>query len=333
VLSELVTERGTKRPRSERELVDQTGLRAGEVRAVMNGLWTAALARPLDAAQGVWELSHDFVARAVARYLGRRRLDWPGVVRAYAASALFGLMAAAVAGTIIWNANAADRLRAELANLGIEVSSDGLEAATGSRFKGKDWDKSGPLLSRVTTLQSLDLSAKSNLPNFFAFNRLDLPITDIRPLKGLRALHKLNLSFTLVADIGPLKGLTGLQQLDLSYTHVADLAPLKGLTALQSLDLTDTKVADLGALEGLTALQALNLSETLVVDLAHLKGLTALQKLDLGELPFRTKVTDLAPVQDLPNLEQIVGAPTAELEKLNSYRAQKKLPIISNRSD
>ena len=36
----------------------------------MNGLWAAALARPLDAAQGVWELSHDFVARAVARYLG-----------------------------------------------------------------------------------------------------------------------------------------------------------------------------------------------------------------------------------------------------------------------
>jgi hypothetical protein len=75
VLKELVTEQGTKWPRSEKELVDQTRLRPGEVRAVMNGLWATALARPLDAAQGVWELSHDFVARAVARYLGRRRLD------------------------------------------------------------------------------------------------------------------------------------------------------------------------------------------------------------------------------------------------------------------
>ena len=46
VLSELVTEQGTKRPRSEEELVSETGLRPGEVRAVMNGLWMAALARP-----------------------------------------------------------------------------------------------------------------------------------------------------------------------------------------------------------------------------------------------------------------------------------------------
>ena len=123
VLKELVTEQGTKWPRSEKELVDQTRLRPGEVRAVMNGLWAAALARPLDAAQGVWELSHDFVARAVARYLGRRRLDWPGLIRAFAAPALFALMAAAAAGAIAWNVNAADRARAQLADLGIEVSS------------------------------------------------------------------------------------------------------------------------------------------------------------------------------------------------------------------
>ena len=124
VLKELVTEQGTKWPRSEKELVDQTRLRPGEVRAVMNGLWAAALARPLDAAQGVWELSHDFVARAVARYLGRRRLDWPRLARAFAAPALFGLMAAAAAGAIVWNVNAADRARAQLADLGIDVSQD-----------------------------------------------------------------------------------------------------------------------------------------------------------------------------------------------------------------
>src|SRR5208337_3066381 len=103
VLEELVTEQGTKRPRSEQELVDETGLRPGEVRAVMNGLWASALARPLDAAQGQWELSHDFVARAVTRYLGRRRLDWPGMARALAAQALFALMVAGAAGAIAWN--------------------------------------------------------------------------------------------------------------------------------------------------------------------------------------------------------------------------------------
>jgi hypothetical protein len=117
VLKELVTEQGTKRPRSEQELVDQTRLKPGEVRAVMNGLWTAALARPLDAAQGVWELSHDFVARAAARYLGRRRLDLFGLARAYAAPALLALMAAAAAGSIAWNVTGTDRVGRNWPNL------------------------------------------------------------------------------------------------------------------------------------------------------------------------------------------------------------------------
>ena len=120
-----------------RTCVEETGLRPREVRAVMNGLSAAALARPLDSAQGVWELSHDFVARAVARYLGRRRVDWPTLARAFAAPALFGLMAAAAAGAIIWNANTAERTRAQLADFGIEVSQNGREATAGPRFKGK----------------------------------------------------------------------------------------------------------------------------------------------------------------------------------------------------
>ena len=179
VLKELVTEQGTKRPRSEQDLVEETRLRPGEVRAVMNGLSAAALARPLDAAQGVWELSHDFVARAVSRYLGRRRVDWPTLARAFAAPALFGLMAAAAAGAIFWNASAAERMRAQLADFGIEVSQDEREAAAGPRFKAKNWAKAGPLLGRLTALQSLDLS--------------DTQVADLAPLKGLTALQSLDL--------------------------------------------------------------------------------------------------------------------------------------------
>ena len=73
VLEKLVTEQATKQPRSEQELASETGLRRAEVRAVLIALGEAALARPLDAAQGIWELSHDFIARAMARYLGRQR--------------------------------------------------------------------------------------------------------------------------------------------------------------------------------------------------------------------------------------------------------------------
>jgi hypothetical protein len=48
VLKGLLTEQGTKRPRSEAELINETRLKLGEVRAVLNGLGVAALARPLD---------------------------------------------------------------------------------------------------------------------------------------------------------------------------------------------------------------------------------------------------------------------------------------------
>jgi hypothetical protein len=222
VLKELVTEQGTKWPRSEKELVDQTRLRPGEVRAVMNGLWAAALARPLDATQGVWELSHDFIARAVARYLGRRRLDWPGLTRAFAAPALFVLMAAAAAGAIAWNVNAGDRARAQLADFGIDISADGLEGAASRRFKVENWATAGSLLSKQKALQTLDLAN------------------------------------THVADLGPLKGLPALQSLDLFNTQVADLEPLKGLPALQSLDLSNTHVVDLGPVQDLPNLKVIS---------------------------------------------------------------------------
>jgi Leucine Rich repeats (2 copies) len=340
VLKELVSEQGTKRPRSEQELIQETRLRPGEVRAVMNGLSAAALARPLDSAQGVWELSHDFVARAVARYLGRRRVDWPTLARAFAAPALFGLMTAAVAGAVIWNASTAERLRAQLADFGIEVSQDEREASVGPRFKEENWVQASSLLARLTTLEQLDLSNTqvadfAPLKGLTALQSLDLgftEVTNLAPLKGLTALQSLNLSNTEVADLVPLKSLTTLQSLDLTGTNVADLAPLNGLTALQSLHLAGTNVADLSPLNRLTALwsldlsnttladlgslksltvQSLNLNGAQVADLAPLNGLTALQSLNLSN----TKVTDLAPLKDLTALRwlDLSGVPAAGL--------------------
>jgi len=89
-------------------------------------------------------------------YLGRRRLECPSLIRAFTASALFA--AAAVAGAIISNANAAERLRAQLADFGIEVSQDEREAASGPRFKADNWAEAGALLGGMTALRSLNLA-------------------------------------------------------------------------------------------------------------------------------------------------------------------------------
>ncbi len=94
VLDQLVTAQGTKRPRAEQELAAATGLSPLEVRAVLRGLHQAWLARPLDAARSVWELSHDFIARAVSVYLGRRQGELGRKVLALAGPALLGGLAA-----------------------------------------------------------------------------------------------------------------------------------------------------------------------------------------------------------------------------------------------
>ena len=105
VLDQLITAHGTKRPRAEDELAEAAGLSTTQVRAVLRGLHQAWLARPLDAGRQVWELSHDFVARAVSAYLGRRPLKLGRQALAYAGPALLGGVLAILGvrqGTVMW---------------------------------------------------------------------------------------------------------------------------------------------------------------------------------------------------------------------------------------
>lgn len=90
VLEQLVTAQGTKRPRTEADLAEATGFTTQQVRAVLRKLHEYWLLRPLDAAQGVWELSHDFIARAVSAYLGRPPRELARKVLNWTAPALMG---------------------------------------------------------------------------------------------------------------------------------------------------------------------------------------------------------------------------------------------------
>jgi hypothetical protein len=287
VLEQLVTEQGTKRPRSEQELVALTSLRRGEVRAVLNGLGEAALARPLDPVEGVWELSHDFVARAVTHFLGRRRRELLQQGAYYVAPALFVVMLLAAAGVIVWDRFSPYEVRSELAEVGLTITptADGLIGEPNSRFTPESFLSTGPLLAKLPPVTSLDLSG----------TRVD----NLEPLRGLTALRSLNLRFAKVRNLKPLKGLSALQSLDLSRTPVDNLEPLRGLTALRSLSLSETKVANLEPLKGLSALQSLDLSHTPVDNLEPLTDLTALKLLTLSE----TQVNNFKPLKGLPALQ------------------------------
>jgi hypothetical protein len=159
ILENMLTEQGTKRPRSERELATNAKLRTGEVRAVLLALAEIALARPLEPTQDIWELSHDFVARAVSRYLGRRRGASLRRAGAYAAPALLVLSVVTGVAAIEWHRLGAPRIRADLADLGIlvETHQNDLYAKTTDRFKPDKLTTITPLLKTLSVV-NLDLS-------------------------------------------------------------------------------------------------------------------------------------------------------------------------------
>ena len=312
VLEQLITEQATKRQRSEQELGTATHLRPAEIRAVLNGLGAAALVRPLDPAHAVWELSHDFIARAASRYLGRRRRDLIRRFAAYASPALLVMALLGIAGTVAFERLTPYQVRAELAELGLTVAlaSGGMAVERNSHLTPESFAKTGPLLQRLDNITALDLSLTE--------------VANLDPLNGLSSLQSLNISGTRVADLDPLEGLSSLQSLDLSDTMVVNLDPLNGLSSLQSLNLYGTQVANLDPLKGLSSLQSLNLygdaggqprpaqgpeqpagphslGQPMVANLDPLKGLSSLQS---SSTSMDTPVAYLDPLKGLSGLQE-----------------------------
>ena len=192
ILECLITEQGTKQPRSERELVTATGMRRGEVRAVLNGLGSAALARPLDPAQGVWELSHDFIARAVARYLGRRRRNVLRHGAFYAAPVILAItLTGAVSATGLqrWDQT---QISSELTGLGLSVMPKGeqLEVEANHLLTPESFAKTAVALSKLSSrIYRVVIKATEWGPEL-----KPIDISNLAPLSGLVALERLELS-------------------------------------------------------------------------------------------------------------------------------------------
>jgi internalin A len=313
ILEQLVTEQGTKRPQSELELVSSTSFRHGEVRAVLNGLSAAALARPLDPVQGVWELSHDFIARAVTRYLGRRGKAPLQRAVFYAAPVLLTTMLLISIGIIAWDRARLYQIRSELAEHGLTITSikNGLAADVNPHFSRESFVSTGPLLVRLTTLRSLSLSGTT--------------VENLEPLKGLTPLRTLDLTGTEVGNIELLKGLSGLEVLDLNKTKVKNIDPLKNLSALESLKLNETEVKDLEPLKRLISLRTLYLRGTKVDDIDPLRGLSKLEWLDLGH----TNLQKIEPLKSLTALERLDldNTKVEDLEPLKGLTALRSLNV------
>lgn len=312
IIDRMISSQGTKVPCSLAEVTESTGIAERDVALCMARLEAKSLVRRVNVADGLWEISHDFVARQLAIYLGRLRpTPWPTVATVASPILLLLLLAGSVAAVPMYmRQHASDALR----GLGVEVTgSDQLQAKVPGEAKQAIADLGGTfaLLSIIGSVKKLELG--------------DTPITDLRALRALSGLQELDLSTTQVVNLGPLSELTALQVLDLSRTKLTDLHPLHGLPALQELDISSTNVVDLSPLNGCKALRVLNVSFTPLTALGPLNGLPALQELDLS----LTRVTDLRPLRELSNLRELdlTHTPVVDVAELNGLRNLRSLRL------
>ncbi|TAE52921.1 MAG: leucine-rich repeat domain-containing protein, partial [Bacteroidetes bacterium] len=185
-----------------------------------------------------------------------------------------------------------------------------------------------PGLRRLLALQSLDLSAQSNLWDLEPLSRLNSlreltlygeSISDLTPLRNLTRLERLNISHTRVESLAPLQYAIFLRELNCKNTPLADIDVFSRFRQLQSVDISSTQVSDLRPLASLAQLRELRIRQIPASDLAPLARLTRLELLDVSA----SGVTDLGPVSGLSQLQALYAEQTSisDLQPLQSLSA------------
>ena len=106
VLTEMITDAGTKEPHSEAELVDKTQLQLWQVRATLADLARRALVRRLEGAEATWEVAHDFLARAIGQTIGRLKPTLREHIRPLVAPvAVFGWVVVLGVTVLVWSSS------------------------------------------------------------------------------------------------------------------------------------------------------------------------------------------------------------------------------------
>ena len=151
----------------------------------------------------------------------------------------------------------------------------------------------------------------------------------IRSLKGLeyfKNLKSLNIRISEpieqneIVDLSPLKELRELRTLYLSFNRISDLSPLVDLQLLENLSLSYNEITDISILAKLKRLKTLALSNNQIKDITSLKNLSQLKSLSL----FNNKITDISPLKNLKNLRVLL----IDGNELNVASALNELPIM-----
>jgi hypothetical protein len=145
IVRNMVTDAGTKHPRSEADLANKTKLDPALVRGCLLALGSSGLVRPLDEVNRVWEVAHDFVARLLAQVVGSWRTAWWRALQPWVAPASLVLwLGVLFAALPAYRAYVTEAPLAKLRAMGIPViqSGDALRVS----FRDAPPDKLGLML-------------------------------------------------------------------------------------------------------------------------------------------------------------------------------------------
>lgn len=320
IVTAMLTEHGTKYPRALTELA--TDVNSQLIRGCLIRLGDEGLVRELDPKNGIWEISHDFIARLLHYQLASWRINLRRRLQPWLAPAAIILWLASVAWLLpIYQQNRELAAREQLDRLGVVVTpSNNIEGLMlvmrqDSFVDDKALKKAVAALKHLHDLTDISLESQ--------------PLVDITSLDKLRDVRAVNLSKTKVSDLSPLGKMHNLIALNISETPVSDLSVLAKLHNLKHLNLNGTRIKNFSSIGELRSLEDLAANGSSMNDLRIIAALTNLRSLVFSG----TKVADLSPVQDMRHLLNInaVGSQIADLHPLSSLNELERLYLGSTK--
>jgi len=319
LLEQMVTNAGTKAPKSLGALSSETGFTPAQIQGILNLLAKEGLVRLLDPQDQIWEISHDFIAHHVLQVLRSRRRSVFEAARPWlslSAVILWGLALFVALPPYVVNARNLREAQAALAQKTQEEEAMQAIAKMGMsiyRSPGAAYyDASlyhGESLSTVTAEELLTALSKATSVGGLYLSGLTLNdeccdlIAEMTWPKGLELD-----SFPGDEHDLPIAGMTGLESLEVSgRLSDQNLKQAASHTSLKSLNLGDCDIVDedLPLIAGMTSLESLSLNGNGITDagLANLGWLTSLKYLNLEDTQIT--VSGLRVLSGLSSLESL----------------------------
>jgi Leucine-rich repeat (LRR) protein len=298
LLERMVTNAGTRAPKSVEALSAETGFTPAQVKGILNLLAKEGLVRLLDPQDQIWEISHDFIAHHVLQVLRSRRRSVFEAARPWLAPSaviLWGLVLFIALPPYVTNlrdlgeaqAALAQRTQEEealqaVAEMGVMVLPVGERDFSTAILSG------ATLLSTVTPEDALMALSKATSVGGLAVMGLTLNDECYDLIAEMTWLKRLEIKpFSSDVHDLPVGKMTCLENLVVSgsLSH-QDLVLVTSQKTLKGLYLEDCRIVDedLPLIASMTSLETLSLNGNGITDagLAHLSGLTSLRSLDLG---------------------------------------------------